>query len=159
MGWKVEININPEFAERFALKIRIPDWAVNEAIPGGLYKFADEIMNRSPLRLMTLIISLKCRTVMLLLHENGMKGDKVDIDFPMPVRKVIADERVKDDNGKIAFQRGPVIYCAEWPDNDDGNVLDFVVSKDAPVTTEFVPSILNGTQIIKTTGYQTKKEY
>jgi DUF1680 family protein len=75
----------------------------------------------------------------------------------MPVRKVIADERIKDDNGKMAFQRGPVIYCAEWPDNDNGNVRDCVVNKDAPSTTEFIPSLLDGTQVIKTTGYQTER--
>ena len=49
----------------------------------------------------------------------------------MPVRKVIADGKVKEDKDKIAFQRGPVIYCAEWPDNNSGNVLDFVIKKDA----------------------------
>ena len=75
----------------------------------------------------------------------------------MPVRKVVADERIKDDIGKIAFQRGPVIYCAEWPDNNSGNVLNFVIKKDAAFTTEFVPSLLDGTQVIKTTGFQTKR--
>jgi hypothetical protein len=75
----------------------------------------------------------------------------------MPVRKVIADERIKEDREKVAFQRGPVIYCAEWPDNNTGNVLDLVINKDASFTTEFDASLLDGTQIIKTTGVQTKK--
>jgi len=75
----------------------------------------------------------------------------------MPVRKVIADERVKEDNEKIAFQRGPLIYCAEWPESNSGNVLDLVVKKDAAVTTEFEPSLLNGIQVIKTSGFETKK--
>ena len=75
----------------------------------------------------------------------------------MPVRKVIADERVKEDIDKIAFQRGPVIYCAEWPDNNTGNVLNFVIKKNAAFITEFVPSLLEGTQVIKTSGFQTKR--
>ena len=36
----------------------------------------------------------------------------------MEVRKVVANENVKDDIGKVALQRGPVIYCAEWVDNN-----------------------------------------
>jgi hypothetical protein len=75
----------------------------------------------------------------------------------MPVRKVVADARVKEDMDKIAFQRGPVIYCAEWPENNTGNVLDLVIKKDAPFTTEFEPSLLEGTQVIETSGVQTKK--
>ena len=57
----------------------------------------------------------------------------------------------------MAFQRGPVIYCAEWPENNSGNVLDLVIKKDAPFTTEFEPSLLEGTQVIETSGVQTKK--
>jgi hypothetical protein len=81
----------------------------------------------------------------------------VEIDFPMPVRKIIADERVTEDKDKIAFQRGPLIYCAEWPDNNTGNVLDLVIKQATPVTTEYVPSLLDGTQVLKTSGYQSKR--
>jgi DUF1680 family protein len=84
-------------------------------------------------------------------------GDKVDVEFPMPVRKVVADDRIIEDREKIAFQRGPVIYCAEWPDNNTGNVMNLVIKKDASYTTEFDPSLLDGTQVIKTYGVQTKK--
>jgi len=57
----------------------------------------------------------------------------------------------------MAFQRGPVIYCAEWPDNNTGNVRNLIIEKETPVTTEFIPTLLDGTQVIKTTGFQTKK--
>jgi DUF1680 family protein len=84
-------------------------------------------------------------------------GDKVEIEFPMPVRKVVADERVKEDSEKIAFQRGPLIYCAEWPENTKGNVLDLVLKKNALSTSEFDASLLEGTQVIKTYGVYTNK--
>jgi DUF1680 family protein len=70
----------------------------------------------------------------------------------MLVRKVVADERIADDRGKIAIQRGPVIYCAEWPDNNEVNVLDLIIDKKSDLVTEFVPSLLSGTQIIRTKG-------
>ena len=68
----------------------------------------------------------------------------------MPVRKVVADERIADDRDKMAVQRGPLIYCAEWPDNNSGNILNLMIRKDADLTPEFVPSLLQGTEVIKT---------
>ena len=73
----------------------------------------------------------------------------------MPVRTVTADSRIRDDREKIVVQRGPLIFCAEWPDNTGGKVLNLVLTREPAFTTEFVPSLLGGTQIIKTTGYQT----
>ena len=154
---KVEISVNPEIHGKFDLKIRVPGWALNEALPGGLYKFTDQ--NNEPIKL---LVNGEDSEITLLdgyavISRNWKSGDKVEVDFPMPVRKVIADERVKEDIDKIAVQRGPVIYCAEWPDNNTGNVLNYVINKDAAFTTEFVPSLLEGTQVIKTTGFQTKR--
>jgi DUF1680 family protein len=154
---KVEMVVNPETKGKFILKIRIPGWAQNEALPGGLYKFTDNDNER-----VTLMINGKESEIVLIdgyaqVSRRWNKGDKVEINFPMPVRKVIADKRVKEDNDKIAFQRGPVIYCAEWPGNNEGNVLGLVIKKDAAFTTEFEPSLLEGTQVIKTSGTQTKK--
>ena len=154
---KVELSINPETSGKFSLMIRIPGWALNEAIPGGLYKFAN--LNDESVRL-----TLNGKEVEMLL-QNGYavierkwkKDDKIEIEFPMPVRTVIADERVKEDVGKVAMQRGPVIFCAEWPDNNKGNVLNLFMNKDADLITEFIPQLLNGTQVIKTSGFQTKK--
>jgi uncharacterized protein len=154
---KVEIIVNPEKNNKFILKIRIPDWASNEAIPGGLYKFTDH--NSEPIKLMVngTVNDLKIENGYAVVSRKWKSGDKVNLEFPMPVRKVIADERVKEDRDKIAFQRGPVIYCAEWPENNTGNVMDLLIKKDATFTTEFDPSLLEGTQVIKTTGAQTKK--
>jgi hypothetical protein len=150
---KVEITVNPDKAGKFIIKFRIPGWAQNEAMPGGLYKFT----NQDP-ETPKLVINGKEFPVNLVdgyavLNRKWKKGDKVELEFPMPVRKVIADERVKEDVDKVAFQRGPLIYCAEWPDNT-GNVLDLEIPKDAAVKTLFEPSLLEGTQVILTTGYK-----
>jgi uncharacterized protein len=149
---KVEITVNPEKSSEFNLKIRIPDWAQNEAIPGGLYKFTDH--DSEPVKLMINGEKSEINIVdgYALISRKWKSGDKIEVDFPMPVRRVVADEKVKADRGKIAFQRGPVIFCAEWPDNNTGNVLDLVIKKNAVFTTEFEPLLLNGTQVIKTTG-------
>jgi DUF1680 family protein len=154
---KVEISVNPEKAGKFDLKIRIPGWALNEALPGGLYKFTD--MNTDSVKILVNgeYYAVTMADGYALISRKWNPGDKVEIDFPMPVRKVIADKRIKEDTDKMAFQRGPVIYCAEWPDNNTGNVLDLVIKNDAAFTTEFKPSLLEGTQVIRTAGFQTKR--
>jgi len=154
---KVELTVNPETSRKFILKIRIPGWAQNEAQPGGLYKFTDQDTEPVKIFINGKVTDLNLSDGYALVSRKWKSGDKVEVEFPMPVRKVVADDRVKEDMDKIAFQRGPVIYCAEWPENNTGNVLDLVIKKDAPFTTEFEPSLLEGTQVIKTSGVQTKK--
>jgi hypothetical protein len=154
---KVTINVNPETNGNFIMKIRFPGWAQNEAQPGGLYKFVDQ--DTEPVKLMINGKEPEFKIIdgYAVLDRKWGKGDIVKVEFPMPVRKVIADERISEDRDKIAFQRGPLIYCAEWPENNTGNVLDLVVKKDAPFETEFEPTLLEGTQVITTTGFQTKR--
>jgi uncharacterized protein len=154
---KVEISINPETRRKFDLKIRVPGWALNEALPGGLYKFMDQNNEAIKLSVNGQDSEITLVNGYAVISRKWKSGDIVEVEFPMPVRKVIADERVKEDIDKIAVQRGPLIYCAEWPDNNTGNVLNFVIKKDAAFTTEFVPSLLEGTQVIKTSGFQTKR--
>jgi hypothetical protein len=154
---KVEITVSPETAGKFIIKIRIPGWAQNEALPGGLYKFADQ--DSEPIKLMIngKNSEIKLEEGYAVISREWRSDDIVEVVFPMPVRKIIADERVKEDRNKIAFQRGPLIYCAEWPDNNKGNVLDLLVKNDAAFSTEFIPSLLEGTQVIKTSGFQTRR--
>ena len=154
---KVEILVNPEISGKFTLMIRIPGWAQNEALPGGLYKFADQDTEPVIVKVNGEVSELKLKDGYAAISRRWRSGDRVEVEFPMPVRKVIADERVKEDKNKIAFQRGPVIYCAEWPDNNTGKVLNLVVKNDAAFTTEFIPSLLGGTQVIKTSGFQTRR--
>jgi DUF1680 family protein len=155
---KVIITVNPENSGKFDLKIRVPGWALNEALPGGLYNFIDK--NNEPVRIVVNGQNSEIGALTdgyAVISRKWKQGDTVEIDFPMPVRKITADDRVTEDKGKIALQRGPLIYCVEWPDNNVGNVLNLVIKKDASVSTEYVPSLLEGTQVLKTTGFQTKR--
>jgi DUF1680 family protein len=154
---RVEITVNPEKSSGFEMKIRIPGWAHNEAIPGGLYKFANTDNEKPKLYLNGKPVDFVVNNGYAGISRKWQTGDNVEIEFPMAVRRVVADERVKDDSDKIAFQRGPVIYCAEWPDNTGGNVLDMIIKKDAAVTTKFEPSLLDGTQVIETQGEYVEK--
>ena len=57
----------------------------------------------------------------------------IALNLPMPVRRVLADEKVKTDTGRIALQRGPIVFCAEWPDNPNGKVRHLALPERAGV--------------------------
>ncbi len=60
------------------------------------------------------------------IHRNWKKGDELELLLPMPVRKVISNEAVIENKDKIAYQRGPLVYCAEGIDNENGKVLNLI---------------------------------
>ncbi|NSW95350.1 MAG: glycoside hydrolase family 127 protein [Bacteroidales bacterium] len=153
----VEISIDPEKKSKFTLRLRIPDWARNEAIPGSLYKFADQNDEQFKISVNGKSVVPEMEGGYAIIKRTWEKGDKVEIELPMPVRTVVTDERVKEDAGKVAVQRGPVIYCAEWPDNNTGNVLNLMLKDKPSFTTGFEPELLGGTQVIRTKGMQTMK--
>jgi DUF1680 family protein len=154
---KVEISVDPDLSRKFSVKIRIPGWSRNEALPGSLYRFGDKNSENNTLSINGKPMPAKIENGYAVIKRKWNKGDKILLDLPMPVRTVIADERINDDVDKIAVQRGPVIYCAEWPDNTDGEVLNLVIDKGSAYSTEFVSDLLGGIQIIKTLGFQTRK--
>jgi DUF1680 family protein len=57
---------------------------------------------------------------------NMEKGDRITLDFPMEIRTVAANELVKDDAGKVAVERGPLVYCWEKPLKDNSAFPSFL---------------------------------
>ncbi len=71
----------------------------------------------------------------------------ITLDLPMPVRRVLSHEKVEDNAGRVALERGPVVYCTEWVDND-GKSLDIILNDDVELETEHRKDILNGINVI-----------
>jgi DUF1680 family protein len=82
------------------------------------------------------------------LARTWSPGDVVTLDLPMPVRRVVADARVADDKGKVALERGPIVYCVEGVDND-GSVLDLAVPDGASFTAEHKTDLLGGVTVLR----------
>ncbi len=147
---KVEITVNPGEKKKFDLKIRIPGWAQNTAIPGNLYSF----LNKGQYQVTVLVngkkVPTKASKGYITLTRNWKNGDKVIVDLPMEVKTVVADEKVEANRSKIAYECGPLVYCAEWPDNNKGNVLSLLFDKEGETSSEFTDTLLNGVKIIRT---------
>jgi len=79
-------------------------------------------------------------------------GDVIDLNLPMPVRRIVANDQVQADRGRVAIERGPIVYAAEWPDNPDGHVRNLVLADNVPLSSEFRPSMLNGVSVVRGTS-------
>ena len=73
------------------------------------------------------------------IEREWRRGDVVQLDLPMRVRRVLANDAVAEDRGKTAIQRGPVVYCLEAVDNG-GHVLQTSVPLDETLTAAFRPT-------------------
>jgi hypothetical protein len=144
----VRLTVDPAAPKTFALKIRVPGWTGDDVMPGGPYRFLD----RAPAAAVTFAVNgAAVRPAIASGYATFARawraGDVVDIAMPMPVRRVVADPRVKDDGGRVAIERGPLVYTAEWPDNG-GHVLNVVVPDGAALGTEFRRGLLGGVQVV-----------
>jgi hypothetical protein len=81
------------------------------------------------------------------IERRWQKGDTIALSLPLPVRRVIAHPEVKADRGKVALQRGPLVFCLEGPDND-GKVANLVIAGDAPIKAEDRPDLLNRVMVL-----------
>ena len=144
----VRITVAPEQPGAFALKIRIPGWARNEVVPSELYRFADTSRENVVIRVNGRDVPAAHTKGYADVRRYWKDGDVVELTLPMPVRRVVANDTVEADRGRVALQRGPIVFAAEWPDNPNGKVRNIVLPVDAQLTTAFRPDLLNGVQVI-----------
>jgi DUF1680 family protein len=145
---KIELTLNPTRSQQLELAIRMPGWAQNHPVPSDLYAFSSTdssgiklLVNGEPAKYMS-------DKGYAIISRRWKQGDQVSIDLPMPVRRVIANEKVIADRGKIALQRGPLVYCAEWLDNTNEKVVNIALGDKENLQAEFRPDLLSGVTVI-----------
>jgi len=147
----VKITVTPGKVEKLDLYLRIPAWCTRVATKDDLYQPADvpaaqrsatvKVNGRKP-------ANMEMHKGYARIRRKWKDGDVVELDMPMPVRRVRARNEVKADTGRVAIQRGPIVYCFEAVDNDEG--LDYVyLPPDAELTTEFRKDLLGGVVVIE----------
>ncbi|TKJ35997.1 MAG: six-hairpin glycosidase [Planctomycetes bacterium B3_Pla] len=156
--WKgeVKIGVEPEKSETFAIYVRIPGWAQNRPVPSDLYKFLKPVREKAAIKVNGKRISPDIENGFARIERKWSKGDTIELNLPMPVRRVIAHEEVKADRGKVALQRGPIVFCLEWPDND-GKALNLVIGDDVKLKAEYRPELLNGVTVVTGKGRTVKR--
>ena len=113
----VQVTIDKNSAKTFSLKLRIPGWVRGEVAPGELYKYADGKSLGYKVLVNGEEVSSELDKGYFTITRSWKKGDKVSLHLDMEPRVVTAREEVLADRGKIAVERGPIVYCAEAADN------------------------------------------
>lgn len=121
---KITLFINPEKEKNFILKVRIPCWIQNKVLPGNLYSYLDNINDKVKLKINnTYNENIKFDKGYAVISRNWKPGDIIELTLPMAVRKVIANENVKEDSNKVAIEYGTIVYCAEEIDNKNISLI------------------------------------
>ena len=118
----------------FQLAIRIPGWCVGRPVPSDLYTQVEPgTMADYAVKVNGKAIEISPVKGYCVIAREWKAGDTVEVAMNMPVRRIKAHDKVAADRGRLAVERGPVVYCAEGVDNG-GRVLDKVLAADAAFT-------------------------
>ena len=144
---QIKIEVNPGSPAEFTLCVRVPGWAQDKPVPSDLYKYIGVQSEGVSLKVNGEEHPLNLDKGFARIGRRWQKGDRVELNLAMEVRRVIGHELVEDDAGRVALERGPLVYCTEGIDND-GSVADLVLPDDVPLKTEHRRDLLNGVTVI-----------
>lgn len=149
---KVSFELTPEKTERWTLRLRIPGWATESPVPSDLYTFTDKASAPVAITVNGKKVNYKMKNGYACIDRKWRAGDRVELSLPMDVRRVRAHSNVVDNRGKLALQRGPVMYCLEGQDQADSTVFDKFIPSGATFTIKYESELLNGVMTLATTG-------
>ena len=141
----VALTVSLKEAKKFALKVRIPGW-VNE-----------QKNKNVTIKVNGNAVTFQTEKGYAAIDRTWANGDVVSIDSPMEIRITESHEKVTATQGKIALQRGPIVYCMEKAGNAQLNTtienfdpLNFVIPRDAKLTATYKENLLKG--VVEITG-------
>jgi uncharacterized protein len=145
----VNLEVSPKGKQDFTLKIRVPGWVQNSVVPGNLYSYTDKKSLGYTVKVNGNVVASTIEKGYFSINRAWKKGDKVEVHFDMEARTVKANPAVEADRGKIAVERGPIVYCAEWSDNDF-NIFSIILNKKPTFKVERKEDLLFGINTIQT---------
>jgi DUF1680 family protein len=149
--WDGKISLSLQLATpmEFTLRLRAPGWLDDTPIASDLYRFT----KRSDDEPITVVVAGRRAEAQIdrgwiTLRRQWMSGDRVELALPMPVRRVLSHDGIKDNIGKAAIQRGPIVYSLEGVDNG-GRVVDAVIPLTAPFAPVFQGELMGGVMVLR----------
>ena len=132
---------------KYAINLRIPSWLKSSPTNNNLYSYADN----------PAAFTIKVNGEPIATEDTGYatirrawkKGDTIEIDFPMNVRRIVANDNASDDRGKTALERGPIVFCLEACDQPGNTVFNKYILNSTPITAHFEKDLLNGVMVLE----------
>ncbi|MBY0433700.1 MAG: glycoside hydrolase family 127 protein, partial [Cyclobacteriaceae bacterium] len=141
------LTLQPKSKVKLSVLVRIPGWARGEAVPGGLYAFDKSEVKPFILTLNGKPVNYRMEKGYAAIDREWRKGDRLELQLPMEVNRVVSRPEVKANVNRVALQRGPLVYCVEGTDNDN-KAWNTVLPDQATFSTSFKPELLGGIEVI-----------
>lgn len=140
---KVAIEVNPETEGRFAVRLRIPSWLKDAPANNDLYTYINKVKNYT-LKVNGSAVKAAEGDGYATIARTWKAGDVIEIDLPMEVRQIKANDYVEADYGKLAIERGPIMFCLEGQDQPDGKVFNKFIPAGTKMEAAYEAGLLNG---------------
>ena len=152
---KIRIKIN-KGGGRFAMKLRIPSWLKRSPTNNNLYTYIDKTPPYS--------VSVNGQALYpenrdyISIQRSWKKGDVIEVEFPMDVRRIVANDNAEDLRGKVALERGPVVYCLEADDQTDCHVFNKYILNSSAIDAHFEKNLLGGVVVLEGMAKQLEQD-
>jgi DUF1680 family protein len=147
-GGGVHVEIDPTESASFTVRLRIPGWARNRPVPSDLYAYLHPTTDHISIKVNGKPVDYDIRSGYAGIHRVWQTGDQIDYELPMRIHRVVALEQVAADRGRVALERGPIVYCLEGFDNGF-NMSSVAVPDTSDIAATFAGDMLNGIEILK----------
>ena len=150
---KVKLTVAPKEASEFALRLRIPGWALGRPIPSDLYRYADSAAPSIGLKVGGEKVDAAPEADgYVRLQRLWKPGDVIELDLPLPVRRVYSHPNIQGNRGKVSLMRGPIVSCFEGADPPDTVFAETRIPAEADVVAEHRGELLGGLTVLRTEG-------
>lgn len=130
---KIQITVSPEKPSAFALRLRLPGWVQGRPVPSDLYSYVNAGPAAWSLTVNGQPVKVQPEQGFLSVQREWKAGDVVVLNLPLTPRRVVGNAKIAATRGRVALERGPVVYCLEGQEGTptvEGSVLpdDAVIS-------------------------------
>ena len=136
--------------DRFRMLLRLPGWAKNQPVPTDLYAYDQAQDHTVDLYVNGQRVDYTLEKGYMAVARKWNEGDSITFTLPMDVHRVVANEQVAADKERVALERGPLLYCLEWPDN--ANQVESCILPDTAAVTTVWQDILGGVNTLQMKG-------
>jgi DUF1680 family protein len=144
----IRITLEPERAAQFRLFVRLPGWAQGRPVPSNLYRYLDPKAEQIAVKVNERDFPYQFEKGYAVLERRWGKGDRIELNLALPVRRVVSHPSVRDNTSRVALERGPIVYCVEGADNA-GRVFSLVLPDGAQARAQHRRDLLGGVTAIE----------
>ena len=154
---KVSIQVKPEKESEFAIRLRIPGWLQSTPVASDLYAYTAPA-EKYTLKVNGSTVKPAEGDGYATIVRTWKPDDVIELELPMEVRRVKANDQVEDDRGMLAMERGPIVYCLEGIDQPDSVVFNKFIPADAKIDATFDVNLLKGVMVLSGTAKEVAQD-